>query len=237
MIHTRSTRRRRSLRARRSWRPASPRETRRRRAWETTRRRRRELTTKSSGRGRCWTSNTRRRAHQANGQSTSSRSANTGASSQSRGTGTRGNATGAGRAEPRGGISRRRAVDGARDDVGAADYCQSQRALLFGFNERRVGGGGAGGLLGRFSLDAAEFFCVGEDEVHVLRASEVMVLYRESFNWMILYLVECEHLTGHLTTVGQSDAHSVVDLSGISMITMKIDFKNDIQDFPGTVVS
>lgn len=71
----------------------------------------------------------------------------------------------------------------------AADYCQTQGPLLFGLDEGRVGGTRA--LLGGFSLDAAEFFCVGEDKVHVL--------------------VECEHLAGHLTAIGQSDAHSVVD--------------------------
>lgn len=52
----------------------------------------------------------------------------------------------------------------------AADYCQTQGPLLFGLDEGRVGGTRA--LLGGFSLDAAEFFCVGEDKVHVLQTSE-----------------------------------------------------------------
>jgi hypothetical protein len=47
------------------------------------------------------------------------------------------------------------------------------------------------GRLGGLALYSAEFFCVGEDEVHVL--------------------VEGEHLAGHLATVHHGDAQAVVD--------------------------
>lgn len=51
-----------------------------------------------------------------------------------------------------------------------------------------------------------------------------------------MYLVECEHLAGHLTAIGQSDAHSVVDLKVISTL-LTIDFKIDIRDFAGTLLA
>lgn len=54
------------------------------------------------------------------------------------------------------------------DDVGAADDGETERALLFGFDECGLGGGAwRAGLLG-LALDGAELFTVGEDEVLML---------------------------------------------------------------------
>ena len=55
---------------------------------------------------------------------------------------------------------------------------------------------------------ASELFCVGEDEVHVLR----LMLGRPSRRGLATYLVECEHLPDHLSAILQSNFHAVVDL-------------------------
>ena len=80
-------------------------------------------------------------------------------------------------AQTRAGICGRRRLDRQRDYVGAPDNRQPQRALLLLLDD--LGGGGRrarGRRLVLLALGSAEFFRVGEDEVHVL--------------------VECQHLRG-----------------------------------------
>jgi hypothetical protein len=78
--------------------------------------------------------------------------------------------------------------------VRASHDQQTQRALLVDLyvcgGSGAWCGGGFGGLVAL--LDAAELFCVGENEVHVL--------------------VEGEHLAGELAAVFEGGAHAVVDL-------------------------
>lgn len=60
---------------------------------------------------------------------------------------------------------------------------------------------------------AAELFCVGEDEVHVLR----LMLGRPSRRGLATYLVECEHLPDHLPPILKCYLHAVVDLRIVSV--------------------
>lgn len=69
-----------------------------------------------------------------------------------------------------------------------AHDCKTESSLLFCLDERCVGW--AGGGLG-FPLDATEFFCICEDEVHVL--------------------VKREHLSRHLSAIIQRHSHPIVD--------------------------
>lgn len=72
--------------------------------------------------------------------------------------------------------------------MGTAHNGKTERSLLFRFHERSVSRSSS--RLG-LPLDAAEFFCIGEDEVHVL--------------------IKCEHLTGHLSAIVKSNSHPIVD--------------------------
>ena len=76
-------------------------------------------------------------------------------------------------AKTRAGIRGRRRLDRQGDNVGAPDDRQPQRALLLLLND--LGGGrrrAGGGRLVLLALGSAEFFGVGEDEVHVLVEGE-----------------------------------------------------------------
>lgn len=69
---------------------------------------------------------------------------------------------------------------------------EAQSTLLFRFDKSWGGGArGRGGAFGGLALDAAKFFGVGEDEVHVF--------------------VKGEHLASHLTAVVQSNPHTIID--------------------------
>jgi hypothetical protein len=98
--------------------------------------------------------------------------------------------------------------------VRAPDNGQAQRPLLFLLNDlgggrRRAGGGG----LVLLALGAAEFFGVGEDEIHVLVECEH--LPRKISNLPNQHRTEmATYLTGHLAAIVQGDAHPVVDLPG-----------------------
>lgn len=116
-------------------------------------------------------------------------------------------------AETRARICGRRRLDRQGDDVGAPDNRQPQRALLLLLNN--LGGGrrrARGGRLVLLALGSAEFFRVGEDEVHVLVEGEH--LRKKVSNCLPPEeRREITHLTGHLAAVVQRDAHPVVDLS------------------------
>lgn len=52
----------------------------------------------------------------------------------------------------------------------AANDSKAQSTLFFGLDEDRSGSArGCSGAFGRFALDAAEFFSVCQDKIHVLR--------------------------------------------------------------------
>ena len=105
--------------------------------------------------------NTGSRASETDGQATASGLADTGTGGES-GRGARTGVTKSGR-----GVGGGRAVDGARDDLSSANDSQTESALLFRFDQRGICG--TGGVLG-LPLDAAEFFCVCKNEVHVLES-------------------------------------------------------------------
>ncbi len=53
--------------------------------------------------------------------------------------------------------------------MGAANNGEAECALFFGFDECGCGAAGSGlCALGGFALYSAKFFCICEDEVHVL---------------------------------------------------------------------
>jgi hypothetical protein len=58
------------------------------------------------------------------------------------------------------------------------------------------------------SSSAAELFCVGQDQVHVL---EIISLTQAAF-LCDTDLVECEHLPNHLSTILKCYLHAIVDL-------------------------
>lgn len=72
--------------------------------------------------------------------------------------------------------------------MSTANDGQPQCPFFFGLDERRIGrtGGGLG-----FPLDATEFFCVCQNEVHVL--------------------IKRQHLSRHLSTIIQRHSHAIVD--------------------------
>jgi hypothetical protein len=72
--------------------------------------------------------------------------------------------------------------------VSTAHDCETESPLLFRFDQGSIRRSSS--WLG-LPLDAAEFFCVCEYEVHVL--------------------IECEHLSRHLSAVGQGNPHPIVD--------------------------
>jgi hypothetical protein len=72
--------------------------------------------------------------------------------------------------------------------VRASDDGQANGSSLFGLSNLLLGSWCG---LACPSSRPAEFFCVGEDEVHML--------------------VECEHLTRHLSPILQGNFHAVVD--------------------------
>ena len=96
--------------------------------------------------------------------------------------------------------------------MGPPDNRQPQRALLLLLDN--LGGGrrrARGGRLVLLALGSAEFFRVGEDEVHVLVEGEH--LRKEVSSCPSQRKDErTTHLTGHLAAVVQRDAHPVVDL-------------------------
>lgn len=72
--------------------------------------------------------------------------------------------------------------------MGTAHNRKAKGSLFFRFHQGGVARSSSG--LG-LPLDTTEFFCIGEDEVHVL--------------------IKCEHLSSHLSAIVQGNSHPIVD--------------------------
>lgn len=120
--------------------------------WETT----------EATRGRWWSANASNRASKANRKTSSSGLAYSWASSKSSSCSCSAGHT---CSKSRGWFGGRWAINGAGHDVGTAHNCETEGPLLFRFDQGSIRRSSS--WLG-LALDAAEFFCVCEYEVHVL---------------------------------------------------------------------
>jgi hypothetical protein len=95
--------------------------------------------------------------------------------------------------------------------VCAADDGEADTALLFSLDG--LGSGGCAWRAGAFrlALDAAEFFTVCEDEVHVLENHVRLVT--SNISGRLSYLIECQHLPNQLSSINHGGSHAVVDLA------------------------
>ena len=105
--------------------------------------------------------------------------------------------------------------------MSTANDGQPQCPFFFGLDERRIGrtGGGLG-----FPLDATEFFCVCQNEVHVLETVSHLLQTQIPKDFLSLmelveagmdgysYLIKRQHLSRHLSTIIQRHSHAIVDL-------------------------
>lgn len=121
---------------------------------------RRETTGRETTHGRSGATDTSSRPTESNRKATTSGLADTRACGESRG-GASSARTGA---QARRGVGGGRTVNRTGNDLSTAHDGETKRSLLFRFD---LGVRGTGGGL-RLPLGTAEFFCVGENEVHVL---------------------------------------------------------------------